>query len=153
MLDVRGLTKRHGGCLAVDRVDFQVPVGAAIPLFWVALGLTAPVAVIVVALVALVFVHAVLLGWRRIPFTCSYLPGKRFAGQTFLVDLAAFLLFTMAGQALVRAATASTSQAAIIVVALFLAGHLLRRRRVAGWRRAPLVFEDEFPDAPVQLRL
>jgi hypothetical protein len=40
-----------------------------------------------------------------------------------------------------------------IIVALSLAAWLLRRSRLAVWRRTPLMFEDELPDQAVQLHL
>lgn len=142
---------------AVDRVVtvyvVGVPVAPAIPVFWVTLGPTAVIAALVVALVGLVFVHAVLLEWRRIPFTCSYLPGKRFAAQSLLLGLVAFLLFTLAGRALVQAATADVRHALVIATALSLIAWWLRRGRLAIWSETPLMFEDEFPDQPQQLRL
>ena len=74
---------------AVDQVVTTyvvgVPVAAAFPILWMAIGPAALIAAAVVALVGLVFVHAVLLDWRRIPFTCSYLPGKRFVAQSFVL--------------------------------------------------------------------
>jgi hypothetical protein len=130
-----------------------VPVVTAVPVLWTAIGSAALIAAAIVALVGLVFVHAVLLDWRRIPFTCSYLPGKRLVAHTLVLGFAAFILFTSAGVRLVNAATASATQALVIAAALSLAGWLLRRRRLAVWRETPLIFEDELPDQPLQLGL
>ena len=95
----------------------------------------------------------VLLDWRRIPFTCSYLPGKRFVAHSLLFGLAAFVLFTLLAVELVRAATGAASRALMIAAVLSVAGVLLRRRRLAIWSATPLMFEDELPDPPQQLRL
>ena len=142
---------------AVDHVVTMyvvgVPVAAALPVLWMALGPTAVIAAGIVALVGLVFVHAVLLDWRRIPFTCSYLPGKRFITHSLVLGFVAYLIFTLAGGWLVRAAAAGTKQALILAVALSIVAGLLRWRRLAIWSETPLMFEDEFPDQPVQLRL
>jgi len=142
---------------AVDRTVTTyvvgVPVAAAIPLLWVALGRTGLIAAAVVALVGLVFVHAVLLDWRRIPFTCSYLPGKRFVTHSLVFGFVAYLVFTIAGSGLVRAAIGGTRPALMIAAALSVAAGLLRRRRLAVWSETPLMFEDEFPDELLQLRL
>jgi hypothetical protein len=142
---------------AVDHVVttyvVAVPVAITSPLLWVALGPTALIAAAVVALVGLVFVHAVLLDWRRIPFTCSYLPGKRFVTHSLVFGFIAYLVFTLTGSVLVRAATAGMRPALITAAALSLAAGLLRRRRLAIWSDTPLMFEDEFPDQPIQLRL
>jgi hypothetical protein len=142
---------------AVERVVTMyvvgVPVVAAIPILWIAIGSTAVIGAAVVALVGVVFVHAVLLDWRRIPFTCSYLPGKRFVAHSVVIGSMAFVLFALAGVALVHAATAGTTQALAIGAVLSLVAGLLRRRRFAAWRATPLTFEDEFPDELLQLRL
>ena len=142
---------------AVDRVVtayvIGVPVLAATPLLWVALGPDAVLAGLVVASIGLVFVHAVLLDWRRIPFTCSYLPGKRFIGHSALIGFAACLLFTVISTGLVRTALVDVNQGLVITAALLIIGYWLRERRLATWKMTPLMFEDEFPDQMVQLQL
>jgi hypothetical protein len=140
---------------AVDRVVAAyvvgVPVAAAIPLLWIAIGSMAVIGAAVVALVGLVFVHVVLLDWRRIPFTCSYLPGKRFVAHSLLLGIVAYLIFVIAAVALVRAATGGARQALAIVAVLSFVAYVLRQRRLAVWSVMPLMFEDEFPDQPQQL--
>jgi hypothetical protein len=142
---------------AVDRVVATyvvgVPVAVAFPILWMATGSAALIAAAIVALVGLVFVHAVLLDWRRIPFTCSYLPGKRFVAHSFVLGCIAYLLLTLMGVGLVHAATADSRQAMVIAAALSLVAFLLRRRRLAVSNATPLMFEDEFPDQPVHLGL
>jgi len=142
---------------AVDRLVTVfvagVPAVTAAPFLWLALGARAAIAVVVVALIGLVFVHVVLFDWHRIPFTCSYLPGKRFIGHSSVFGLAACVFFTVFGWALVRGATSGTRPALIIVVVLASAAYLLRRRRLAVWGETPLMFEDEFPDQPQLLHL
>jgi hypothetical protein len=130
-----------------------IPVAAATPLLWLAFGARALTAIAVVALVGLVFVHAVLLGWRRIPFTCSYLPGKRMIAHTLVLGFAAFVLFTAGGVLLVHLALGSTTRGAVIAIVLGLVAWLLNRRRHAGWSETPLMFDDELPDRPLQLGL
>jgi hypothetical protein len=83
-----------------------LPAAAAIPLLWIAIGPKALIGAAVVALVGFTFVHAVLLDWRRIPFTCSYLPGKRFVVNSAVLASMAFVFFPLTGVGLVRAATA-----------------------------------------------
>ena len=49
------------------------PVAASVPVLWLALGTASAItAAVIITLVGLVFVHGVLLDWRRIPFTCSF---------------------------------------------------------------------------------
>ena len=142
---------------AVDRVVMTyvigVPLVAAAPLLWMALGPRAWLAAIVAASIGLAFVHVVLLDWRRIPFTCSYLPGKRFIGHSALIGVAACLLFTVISSGLVRTALSSANQGLVIAGALIVIGLWLRERRLATWTKTPLMFEDEFPDQMLQLQL
>jgi hypothetical protein len=142
---------------AVDRLVALfvagVPAVTAAPFLWLALGPRAAIAVAVVALIGLVFVHVVLFDWHRIPFTCSYLPGKRFIGHSSMFGLAACVSFTVFGWALVSGATSGTRRALIIVVVLASAAYLLRRRRLTVWGETPLMFEDEFPDQMQLLNL
>lgn len=142
---------------AVDRLVsiyvVGVPVAAAAPLWWMAFGPAAVLAATVTAAIGLVFVHLVLLDWRRIPFTCSYLPGKRFVGHSVLAGTVTCLFFTLAAAGLGRSAVANPTRGAVITVSLGLVGYWLRARRLAAWSRTPLMFEDEFPDQPLELRL
>jgi hypothetical protein len=130
-----------------------VPVFVSVPGLWLALGSDSAIAVAVVALVGLVFVHAVLLDWRRIPFTCSYLPGKRLIAHTVVLGFAAFVLFNIAGILLIKVAISSGTRALVIAAVLSVVAWLLWRRRLAGWRETPLTFDDEMPDQPLQLGL
>jgi hypothetical protein len=150
-------TTRREQLRAVDRIVTMyvvgVPLVAAVPLMWMTLGNDGLLPAAVVASIGLVFVHGVLLDWRRIPFTCSYLPGKRFIGHSALIGVAACLLFTVAAGGFVRTAISGRTQGIVIVCALLLIGFWLRERRLTSWRRTPLMFEDEFPDQPLQLQL
>ena len=142
---------------AVDNVVtayvIGVPAVASAPLLWIAYGNDALFAGIAVASVGFAFVHAVLLDWRRIPFTCSYLPAKRFIGHSALIGVAACLLFTTLASGLVRSALGSESHGLIVAAALLVVAFWLRERRLATWRTTPLMFEDEFPDQVLQLQL
>jgi hypothetical protein len=150
-------TTRREQLRAVDRIVTMyvvgVPLAAAAPLLWMTRGNDGLLPAAVVASVGLVFVHGVLLDWRRIPFTCSYLPGKRFIGHSALIGVATCLLFTVAAGGFVRTAIGGRTQGIVIVCALLLVGFWLRERRLTSWRRTPLMFEDEFPDQPLQLQL
>ena len=142
---------------AVDRLVtlyvIAVPLATAAPLLWMAHDTRALLPAVVIVAIGLVFVHAVLLDWRRIPFTCSYLPGKRFIGHSALIGVAACILFTVTGGGFVRLATVDATLGTIVAVSLLLIGYWLRGRRLLNWTRTPLMFEDEFPDQLLQLRL
>jgi hypothetical protein len=142
---------------AVDRLVTTTVVGpavaSAIAIFWIPFGAAAGIGTAVVALVGLLYTHVVLLGWSRIPFTSSYVPGKRFVVHTFVLACLAWLTFTVGGSWLARTAMSAPGPAVAILGGLSLVTYLLKRRRAADWKRAPLVFEDDFPDQPLELGL
>lgn len=143
---------------AVERIvvwcTLGLPIAAGLPVLWSVIGLKdAVVALAIVALVGAVFVHGILLEWRRIPFTCSYLPGKRLIVYTVVPGAAAFVLFAAIGVRLVDAALDATEVAVVLGGGLFLLAVVLHGRRIADWRETPLMFEDELPDQPLQLGL
>jgi hypothetical protein len=130
------------------------PVALAVLVMWLLLGsLAAIIAAFVVSAVGAVFVHVVLLDWRRIPFTCSYLPGKRLVAHTLVFGFAAFTVFTSAGSLLLGLSAIRPSFPLAIASGLFGLGWFLQRRRFAMWRETPLIFDDDLPDQPLQLGL
>jgi hypothetical protein len=122
-------------------------------LWWIATGRPSFVAAAIVGLLGLISVHWVLRDWRRIPFTCSYLPGKRFVAYSAMVGFFMCATFMGVGAALVGVARSNSRAAVAILVVLSLAAWWLRRSRLALWSRTPLMFEDELPDQAVQLQL
>ena len=150
-------TTRPEQLRAVDNVVAMlavgIPVAAAVPLLWIGVGWAAIAGAAVVALVGVIFMHLVLLDWRRIPFTCSYLPGKRSLAHIFIFGMVAYLVLTISGTVLVRGATTDPMSGVLIVTVLSLLGYGLRRRRLAIWSVTPLMFEDEMPDQPQELGL
>jgi len=92
-------------------------------------------------------VEVVLSDWNRIPFTCSYLPGKRVLAYNLGVLLAAYFVFVYLGGRVIRWSLISLPHA-IVVAALISSGlWLLRRARLATWGVAALDFEDYDPMA------
>jgi hypothetical protein len=130
-----------------------LPAAMSFVLWWLATGRPSFVEAAIVGLLGSISVHWVLRDWRRIPFTCSYLPGKRFVAYTAMVGFFGCAIFMLAGTGLVGAARSSGPLAAIIVATLFVVAWGLRRSRLVVWSRAPLMFEDELPDQAVQLHL
>ena len=137
---------------AIVRLGVAVPLALLLPLQWLLLG---PQALIVAGVAAAIgWLHAEFLlhDWRRVPFTCSYIPGKGFVPQLFLRTLLTFLGFTIGGVVLIRIALAIPAAAAVaggIASAAALALRA-RRRRDADM---PLTFEDELPTDLNVLRL
>jgi hypothetical protein len=130
-----------------------VPVGLMLPIQWTVTGTGAIPSSLVAALFGLLFVEILMRNWARIPFTCSYMPGKGFVPRTLLLGVTSFVLFTGIGTATARATAGSSSFALfldLIVVALVFG---LRWRRVRRSRLATLEFEDVLPSEVNPLRL
>ena len=108
-------------------------------------GLRACCWMVLTLLIGRVLVDCTLIGWRSIPFTCAYAPGKRHVIPTILMTLAAFFAFIAIGSASVRSGTAGPSSF-IVWLGIFsgaIAG--VRRYRLRALGRLPLEFED-IPD-------
>jgi hypothetical protein len=125
-----------------------IPVALTLPLQWVAAGPRALVASALTAGFGLLWTEVLLHDWRRIPFTCSYIPGKHTVAQAFIAALGILLTFGTIIGAIEYSVLAAARPTAGIVIAcvLLVAVTLLRRRRRALWRETPLMFDDELPD-------
>jgi hypothetical protein len=107
-----------------------------------------------VALVAgVLLVELELADWRRIPFTCSYMPGKRFVGLTVLIGFAAFVVFTTVGSALVLLGGRGPVSWLVVMTLLAVIAGQRRWRRLRRTRHTPLLFEDGLPSEIEPLRL
>ena len=131
-----------------------VPVMLMLPLQWLVLGgggaLTAAVAAV---LFGLVLVEILMRGWARIPFTCSYIPGKGFLPLTLLLGAASYLLFIRAGGALATADLESSRMARACAAAVAASALLLWSLRVRRSRTVTPVFDDELPSEVTSLGL
>jgi hypothetical protein len=113
----------------------------------VVLGTTTAVrAALPTALLGLVLVEWVLRHWRRIPFTCTYIPGKRPLAHSMLLTLAAFVVFINIGGGLIHVSLDRPLQYLILCGALLLAFVRLRRTRLSSSDGVALEFEDTLPD-------
>ena len=91
--------------------------------------------------------------WQRIPFTCSYLPGKGFVPHMFVKGFASFVVFSMASVLVLRISLARPIAAVIFAVVFGGAAGLLAVFRARHAREASLIFEDELPTDVNPLRL
>jgi ABC-type transport system involved in multi-copper enzyme maturation permease subunit len=113
----------------------------------VVLGATAAVrAALPTALLGLVLVESVLRRWHRIPFTCTYIPGKRPLAHSMLLTLAAFVVFINIGGGLIHFSLGRPRGYVLLCGALFTGVAVLRRTRLARSLDSPLEFEDSLPD-------
>jgi hypothetical protein len=91
--------------------------------------------------------------WRRLPFTCSYMPAKRFVGLTALVGLTAFVAFATVGSGLAYASRGHPIGAVLFLAILGAIVWERRQRRARLARHTPLLFEDALPTEIEPLRL
>jgi hypothetical protein len=142
---------------AVVRLMRQATVGLPLvlmaPLEWGLFGPRAIFALAANAACALLWVEVLLRGWRRIPFTCSYMPGKQTAAQTTVVGVGLLVLgVTLCGA--IAVGSARSPLFGIIAVALIGAvTWAFARARLALWSYAPLEFDDALPSAIDSLQL
>jgi hypothetical protein len=122
-----------------------LPIAIVLPLEWLVFGPRALMCVAIETPYGVLLVELLLSGWQRIPFTCSYLPGKRFIGQTLALGAGAFWAFTGIGTFLARQALSHQGRAVVAIALMTAAAVMLRRSRLNRWRRHPLVFEDRMP--------
>jgi len=113
----------------------------------VVLGATIAVRVALpTALLGLVLVEWVLRRWHRIPFTCTYIPGKRPLAHSMLLTLAAFVVFINIGGGLIHVSLDRPFRYVILCGVLLSAFVLLRQARLSSSRGVALEFEDTLPD-------
>ena len=138
---------------AVGRLGVLAPVVAVAPMHLAAFGPHAVSSILVTLLWGWLYVEVLLRDWIRIPFTCSYLPGKRFVPQLLLIGFLSFVVFTTTGSVAVWAARAFPIRGLIIGAAAGAIAWSLRRRRLNGWRDMPIEFEDQLPTEIAGLKL
>ena len=114
--------------------------------------LTVP-AIAMVAFAALLLVEIVLISWRRIPYACSYLPGKRHLTYTVAILLLAYGVFVATCAMIVRASLAHPARMLFVGGLLMASFAALRRARLRGLAAFPLQFEDEDPTAVIVMPL
>lgn len=128
-------------------------VAAALVLQPPMLGVSTLPSVALTALAALTLVEIVLVPWRRIPYTCTYLPGKRHLTFTVAVLLGSYSVFVATGAHLVRWSVQHPANTLFTGGLLLAAFAAMRRARLRTWGTVPLEFEDTDPQATIVLGL
>jgi hypothetical protein len=138
---------------AVFALGVVLPIALIAPVQWAVLHTSALRVVLVEAFIGWLIVEWVMADWRRIPFTCSYIPGKGFVPHMFVKAFASYIVFSLATGIVLRLSLARP-MAAVTCAVLFAgaAGALAARRRRSA-RAAALIFEDELPADLTTLRL
>jgi hypothetical protein len=101
----------------------------------------------------LLLVEILLRNWARIPFTCTYLPGKRVLAYNLGALLATYFVFVYMGAHLIRWIAMDPGRTIVFGGGLTAACLALRRARLQTWGTQPLEFEDEDPLAIRTLNL
>ena len=116
--------------------------------WWPAAGHLAVLAILGVAVA-----EVTLAGFRKIPFTCSYLPGKSNFHLTFWFCVGAFGILVDQGAVIELHALWHPASYAMMIAILLIAVALARRRTVVLTKSEALEFEDAPPPAVVVLGL
>lgn len=123
------------------RFGILLPIVAAVPvLLWVG-GVRVLTTVPVALACGWLLVECLLRQWRRIPFTCTYLPGRRAMAHTVLIVLNSYVVFTLAGVVLSHVALAHPTVVAVLLLLLAGIATALRASRLSLWRTTPLEFD------------
>jgi hypothetical protein len=145
--------------VAAANVRVVLALGVALPLAligpvqWWVMGPPAAAVIAVEAAIGWLVVEWAMAEWRRIPFTCSYIPGKGFVPHMFVKGFASYVIFTTAMTLILRVSFARSRVAlavALISGAAAAALSLHRRRHAA---LTALLFDDELPTDVQPLRL
>jgi len=107
----------------------------------------------VLAILGIAVAEVTLAGFRKIPFTCSYLPGKSNVHLTFWLCVGVFGLLVDQGAELELHALWHPASYAMMIAILLIAVALARRRTVVMTESEALEFEDAPPPVVMVLGL
>jgi hypothetical protein len=130
-----------------------VPIAILAPLQVALLGVQAVAAAGTTALWAYLYVELLMKDWTRVPFTCSYIPGKRFLPQRLLIGSALFVTFTLGGEALAWGTLQLQPLSLAANIGLLAGALAIRGHRRHFSRLTPLQFEDALPTELFPLKL
>ena len=151
--DDRRVDQLKAGVRSVMWLGVVVPAVLVLPVQWIVIQLDALLVLGSTILWGWLFVEIVMRDWGRIPFTCSYIPGKGFLPQTVLKGFVSFVGFTTFGTALSRFVITGRSAAFYFEAIVLMAALALAWRPTAFWRHTMLAFEDDLPTDFNPLRL
>jgi hypothetical protein len=92
-------------------------------------------------------------GLVRIPFTCSYIPGKGFVPHMFVKGFASYVFFTTITTLILRVSLARPRLGLVVALIAGAAAGALRLHRMRHAPLTPLMFDDELPTDVNPLRL
>ena len=130
-----------------------VPLALLGPVQWWVLGSSAAGIIALEALIGWLVVEWVMADWCRIPFTCSYIPGKGFVPHMFVKGFASSLFFTTITTLILRVSFARPRAALVVALIVGATAGALRLHRMRHAPLTPLMFDDELPMDIDPLRL
>ncbi len=133
---LRAVDRFTVGCALVPVYASSLPAAIAVFGWWRALRVT-----VLGFFLALVVFEFLFRDWRKAPFTCSYLPGKR---QLWQMLLAAFAALSYLGTAVLVVHEFSDGWVTFAAAFPLLWGawNWLHKRRTESWPETPLVYDD-----------
>jgi hypothetical protein len=138
---------------AMVRLGVVVPLAMLFPVEWAMFGPDAIVCTSVAFMAGRLLVEVEMGDWQRIPFTCSYMPGKRFVGLSALIGFTVMVVFTSVGSGLVWYSVRHRFGWFVVMAIIGAVVLQRRRRRLMQWRHTALIFEDSLPTEIEPLRL
>jgi hypothetical protein len=117
------------------------------------LGLSAAGMIALEALIGWLVVEWVMADWHRIPFTCSYIPGKGFVPLMFVKGLASYVVFTSVTTVILRISLARPRVLLVVALIVGAVAGALSLHRMRHAPLTPLMFDDELPTDVNPLRL
>ena len=117
------------------------------------LGNTWLTAAVLTSIAVLALVEFLLIDWRRIPFACTYLPGKHVLAYHMGVLFAQYFIVVVIGGNLIRWAALDPARTAAIGGFLLAGWAALRRERLKTWGVTALEFEDDDPSEANVVRI
>ena len=145
--------------VAAATVRIVLTLGVAVPLAllgpvqWWVLGPSAAPIIALEALFGWLVVEWVMADWGRIPFTCSYIPGKGFVPHMFAKGFASYLVFTLGTTVILRVSLGRPRVVVVVALIVGVAAGTLSLRRTRHTPLTPLMFDDELPTDVNPLRL
>jgi len=145
--------------IAAASVRIVLALGVALPLAligpvqWWVLGRSAAPIIALEGLIGWLVVEWVMADWRRIPFTCSFIPGKGFVPQMFVKAFAIYVFFTTATMIVLRISLARPRAGLVVAIMVAAAAAALSLQRTRHAPLTPLLFDDELPTDVNPLRL
>jgi hypothetical protein len=141
------------GVGAVLALAVALPLALIAPLQWWMFGAACLAVLLVEVAIGWLLVELSMGNWRRVPFTCSYVPGKGFVPQMCVKAFASYVTFTFATGLMLRASLRDWGVGLALTLVFGAAAAALRARRARHAKENGLLFEDHLPSDVTPLRL